>query len=205
MTPEQILEHYRDVQAGLKPTYVRGEPVFNTPENPLYRGWAFKHYLRKPFLHLTKDMPAVRVLDHGCGKASYLYDERLTGHLLHRELQGRLQSYYCYDPGYRPYMKPPSCQFNVLVSAGVMSVIPEEHIDTTFVEMRQWLEPDGIALFKIPLTAKAERTFEPSGESVYITVKPPEYWLDKLNNVLQRRYYVTFADNIQEQIKYKRL
>jgi hypothetical protein len=36
-------------------------------------------------------------------------------------------------------------------------------------------------------------------------VKPPEYWLDKLNNVFRRRYYVTFADNIQEQIKYKRL
>lgn len=204
---DNLLEHYRDVQAGLIPTQIRGEPVWNTPERPLFKGWAFKNYLYKPFMKLTREWESVRVLDHGCGKAFYLHEDAFIGATMHRRMNGRLQSWYCYDPGHRPYMNPPEkgAKFNALISAGVMSVVPEKDIDRTFAEMRDWMEPDGIAFFKIPLTAKQERCFIGTNQSVYITVRPPEYWLEKLNTILCRRYYVTFADSPSKQIKYKRL
>lgn len=204
---EDILEHYRDVQDGLKPTQIRGEPVWHTEKTPLFKGWAFKNYLLEPFLQLTANRESLRVLDHGCGKAAYLHDDNFVKENLYKRMRGRLQQFYCYDPGYRRYMEPPASdsRFNVLISAGVMSVIPEQDIDRTFVEMREWLEPDGIAFFKIPLTVKQERCFIGTQQSVYITVRPPEFWLERLDKILQRPYYATFADSPNKQRIYKRL
>lgn len=208
MTPDEILEHYRDVQDGILPAIVRGESVHDVDGSRLFQGWAFRNYLQEAFAVSVQERDSVRVLDYGCGKASYLYKNGFLGtkETLYELHPGKIQQFYCYDPGFRKYMEPPpsDAKFDVIICAGVLGVIPEQELDAALLSMKNWCTEDGIVLFKVPRTEKKDRKFYGSDQSVYINVKPDEYWIDKLDNVLQRSYYLTIADSPQQQSVYER-
>jgi SAM-dependent methyltransferase len=161
----------------------------------LFDGSNFYEKLYKPFVEWVEKKDSIRVLDFGCGKAMHLYRPYLNGKTIHQAMAGKIQSYYCYDPGYAKYAKPPHKdeKFDVVICADVMEHIPEEFVDDALKQMRRWCEPDGIGLFSIS-GRPAFKSFG-DGENLHITMKPLDWWTDKLDNVFARRYHHEYTPN----------
>lgn len=157
-------------------------------DRPLFKGWAFKNYLYKPFMKLTREWESVRVLDHGCGKAVYLHDEGIIGPTLYRQMNGRLQTWYCYDPGYDRFDKYPiDRKFDAVICCDVLEHVPINQLDRVILNIRESLEEDGVAFFNIGGN-RSHISFA-DGENTHITIQPAEFWCKKMK-LLRRQFYL---------------
>ncbi len=140
VTTSALLERYKNLHEGRGSFIYRGEVTQQFEE--LWDGRCFEQKLLPVLTSAAKKRDSFSVLDYGCGKARYLPD-------VHARFGGRLQQWFCYDPGFNRYAVPPhpSQQFDFVVCADVMEHVLEP--EYTIVDIANRLADDGIAMFSI--------------------------------------------------------
>ncbi len=172
---------YRRLHEGHDGFLVDGERSKPLPN--LFDGSNFVTKLYRPFCAILENVPVARILDYGSGKADHLHKTTLKGKTLYQAHPGKIQTYYCFDPGYTRFSKPPAegQTFNIVICADVMEHVPEEDVRETLVQIRSKLEDGGVALFTI--SGKLAKKSFLDGENLHVTVKPYTYWRDLINEI----------------------
>lgn len=163
MHTEELLDLYKALHRG-EGTYLQNGQVMRASP-VLWNGQCFAAKLARPLRLITAKRASFRVLDYGCGKASYMPN-------LHRYFDSRIQEWYLYDPGYEKYSAPPVGTFDYVVCADVM-----EHVidyEETLSNIASHLDKKGIALFSIS-GGLDSRSFA-NGLNMHVTLKSAEDW-----------------------------
>jgi len=111
------------------------------------------------------------LLDFGCGKA-----HNYTKSHINRAFGIKDGNVSLYDPGYEQYEDMPEGQFDCLICTDVMEHIPEELIDETLQTMFSKCTKFAFIVIHCGLADKVL----PNGENAHITVKPPDWWKQKI-------------------------
>lgn len=168
---------------------VGANSVFVDKKQRLFDGSNFFEKLYEPFTQFVdKKGGSVRVLDFGCGKAIHLFKRVLDGKTLHEAFPGKIQSYYCYDPGYAVYSTPPAKKekFDVIICADVMEHIPEESVHNVLKQLDEWAEDDGFILLSI--SGKPAMKMFADGENLHCNIKDAAWWKEILDASLTVPY-----------------
>lgn len=207
-TPIQYLEAYQKLHDATEGFLVEGK--VRPPQSNLFDGSNFVTKLYTQFCDVIKNFDSARVLDYGCGKAMHLYKPVFPNGTLYQQFPGKIQTYYCYDPGNKQYQLPPSrnAMFDIVICADVMEHIPESMIERTLYDMRLALAPGGAILFTIG-GSKAKKSFL-DGENLHCSVLPMDYWMKTINRVFKgEAVYVRYEPGECNQIwttpQYERL
>lgn len=109
------------------------------------------------------------LLDYGSGKGEQ-YDKMH----LHDRWGGIRPT--CYDPGYPPIAEKPKGKFDGVICLDVAEHIPEVGIDDFLRDVVGYA--DKVALFCV--FTELSRKFLPNGENCHLTVREPNWWIDRL-------------------------
>jgi len=128
--------------------------------------WGVTSYsMAKYIIPSIIELEALSVLDYGCGQ-SKLY-ERLK--------INKKTKVFRYDPSIPEISHIPVKHVNLIINTDVLEHIPEEDINDVLNHMKQL----GDNIFFNINTALAKEIL-PSGENAHCTVRPPEWWLNKI-------------------------
>ncbi|AMQ65970.1 methyltransferase [Stenotrophomonas phage vB_SmaS-DLP_6] len=191
MTKEQLLKAYQGLHDG-SASYRVGDKLARDESGYLFDGSNFYEKLWTHFKEWASTRDSFRLLDYGCGKAKHLYQPHLEKKTFHQYFGGKVQEYYCYDPGNKKFEKPPvqTAKFDVVICADVMEHVLESDVDQTLLEISNWLAPDGIAMFSISGDV-AKKKFA-DGTNLHVCVKDFQWWRAKLN-AMGRRYVCVYT------------
>lgn len=134
----------------------------------MFRGNSLKAHT-EAIAQLVEKHQAQSLLDFGSGKALQ-YDELH----LHDRWGGLKPT--CYDPGVEALSKKPEGQFDGVINTDVAEHIPESAVDSFLAEVIGHARK--FAFFCI-FTGRS-RKFLPDGRNCHVTVRPPEWWLERI-------------------------
>lgn len=195
---EEYILRYQGIHSGSDPFLVGTRETINGQGKVVFDGSQLGKKL-PPYIHslFANRKRAITLLDYGCGKAIHVYqplkehgDKTLLG-----RFEGMIQCYYCYDPAVEIYStKPPvGMVFDTVCCADVMEHIPEEFVDTVLKEIADYTKEDGTAMFTISGNL-AKKSFK-DGENLHATIKPVEWWTDKLLAAFGNKAFLMFFNN----------
>lgn len=134
----------------------------------MFRGGSMKGHTEAVADLVSKYQPA-SLLDYGSGKGVQ-YDE-LNLH----ERWGGLKP-HCYDPGYPPIAEKPKGKFDGVLCTDVAEHVPEDAVDAFLADVIGYA--NRFAFFCI--FTNPSRKFLPDGRNVHLTVRPPEWWVERI-------------------------
>jgi len=142
---------------------------------------------------LSQKVGATSLLDYGCGKGmAYKADGKFPGSAAAmgfdvppgsnlEDLLG--YKVFKYDPAVPEFATEPNGYFDLVVCSDVLEHIPEEDIDWV-LEQLVWRARK--ALFVTVGIYPAKKTL-PNGENAHVTVKPEEWWREKIEKASAAR------------------
>lgn len=196
---DEYLLKYQGLHDGSEPFMVGDK---TKKSKMLFDGSNFFEKLIKPFDEISREDPSFTVLDYGCGKALHLQKPVLDGKTFHERYAGRVQNYYCYDPGYKIFEKKPSpgSQFDYVICADVMEHIPEEYVDDVLREIGRYTTK--MVFFSIS-GDPAYKSFG-DGENLHCTMRDVAWWKEKILNNVRRSFYLVHTQNsVERTVKMK--
>lgn len=118
----------------------------------------------------------MQVLDFGCGRGTLKHAlEAALGFVTVHE----------YDPGVRGKDTPPEYNYDYVVCTDVMEHVEEDRVDST-LQFIEWLTGAG-AFFLIVFTPA--KSSLPDGRNTHITIKPREWWEERLRQHFKPAYF----------------
>lgn len=105
------------------------------------------------------------VIDYGCGQ-SLLIDQLELPYPLEKRR---------YDPAIPAYSQKPSKVYDLLINVDVLEHIREDDLDPIIEEMRSLCRNAILIVDTVPA-----RLVLPSGENAHATIRPKEWWREKL-------------------------
>ena len=132
------------------------------------------------------------ILDYGSGKGkAYTEPDGLElddGRTIDLSTYLHVSNVAYYDPAYEPYSQVPSGRFDGVICTDVLEHCPEEDLDWILDEMF------GFAREFVFLTIAGYPAMKhlPNGENAHITLKPAEWWNEKLNATLSNHAGLRF-------------
>lgn len=115
----------------------------------------------------------LRLLDYGCGKGYQYLEKRV-----HEKWGGELP--YCYDPGVPQLSEKPSERFHGVICTDVMEHIEEADVPAVLSEIFDYVaDGPSFACFYISCRSSRRKRL-PDGRDVHVTIKPPEWWEDRI-------------------------
>jgi hypothetical protein len=124
--------------------------------------------------HLLREHHCHSILDYGCGKAQCWPPE----------WQGRITGY---DPAYEPHSAPPQGVYDMVICTDVLEHVPESAmagvIAHIFELRRRWAY--------ISICTRPSRKTLPDGSNKHVTVRPPDWWRQQLEQY--DRYTVIYT------------
>ena len=134
---------------------------------------------------LVKFTGAKSILDYGSGKGALYREKDLTlpsGQVISsvKDFWG-VEEIRCYDPGVNEYAARPESDYEGLVSTDVLEHIPEEDIDWVLAECFGFASK---FLYMNIASYPAVKVL-PNGWNAHITIKPPNWWRDRIENAAQ--------------------
>lgn len=177
-----LLNRYRSLHDGDGFYLYKGER--QPADDQLWNGSCFARKLFPLFNKVVAKRESFRVLDYGCGKAMYM-------RYIHSAYRGRIQEWYCYDPGYNRYSVPPSGTFDYIICADVM-----EHVidyEATLSNIASYLDRNGVAVFGISGKPDA-RQFD-DGLNMHVTLKSASEWQQLLKKHFGKKKVILVYNN----------
>ena len=136
-----------------------------------FSGYSIKPYVQE-IAALVWDMLPNRLLDYGSGKGYQYLALRV-----HEQWGGLLP--VCYDPGVVQLRIKPEGKFGGIICTDVLEHIEEADVDGVLENIFRLADERAFVFLAIACrTAKRKRL--PDGRNVHVTVKPPEWWDNKL-------------------------
>ncbi len=209
---DEYVKKYRGIYTGTqKLTLVKG-----TPDKGEVYGDGMM-FMKKvvPFIRysIEKKNRALSVLDYGCGRAmhtharSYNILEKYKDTTIFEFFAGMIQCYYCYDPAVPRYsVKPsPGTLFDLVGMSDVLEHIPEESVDQVIADAVSFLKDDGLfvaTISAIPAHAHFLNEDGSLGENLHCTLKPLEWWINKIKTIMPNKAFViAYTDSNRQDFK----
>ncbi len=82
----------------------------------------------------------------------------------------------CYDPGYAPHSARPPGRFDGVISTDVLEHCPEEDLAWILEEIFGY----ATRFVYLNVACYPARKTLPNGENAHATVRPPDWWRDKV-------------------------
>ncbi len=120
------------------------------------------------------------ILDYGCGKATEYVNNNIHA-------DWNVSQVGLYDPAVPEFMNLPGKEFDGVISTDVLEHIPEHEIDDVLkeiFEMAQKFVYLNIAMYPAV-------TILPNGENAHCTLKPKEWWNEKIAMHNQKQVYTS--------------
>jgi len=115
-----------------------------------------------------------RILDYGSGKG-----HQYLAHRAHEKWGGPLP--ICYDIGVPELQTRPQGLFEGLICTDVMEHIAEPDVDGVLADALGFINPHAHAFAFLAIACRPAKGKKLSdGRNVHLTVKPPEWWLARL-------------------------
>lgn len=138
-------------------------------EEERYPGESLRQHA-KSISDLINKYDAKTLLDYGCGKGFQYTQE----HVHKTFFNGIMPSLY--DPGVPSHDVIPEGKFDGVISTDVMEHIPEYELDEVFKQIYSKADKFVyLGICTIPAVARL-----PNGENAHCTVKPIEWWVEKI-------------------------
>jgi len=122
--------------------------------------------LVKPIQHLINIKKPQSVLDYGCGQSD-----------LYKKLNGP-KVVDRYDPAIPDLSTHPTEHYDMVLCTDVMEHIPEEEVDNVLNDLHSLGDTVYVVISCIEAYALL-----PNGENAHTTVKPQQWWVDKLKTI----------------------
>jgi 2-polyprenyl-3-methyl-5-hydroxy-6-metoxy-1,4-benzoquinol methylase len=126
---------------------------------------------------IVNELKPKSILDFGCGKGLLLDNLKINCIKVN------------YDPGVTEFSKEPKEKFDLVINTDVLEHIHENELEHILNKIKSYSNK---VIFCICII-KAQ-TILPNGENAHCTVKPYEWWKNKLNTVFNN---VTLMHNIK--------
>lgn len=120
------------------------------------------HYMI-PHIRLLKPQS---VIDYGCGQSALADMIRSSG----------IPDVCRYDPAIQAFAARPDMTFDLLISVDVLEHVPEIELDDVLADMRAMATHSMLII-----DTKPAKTILPNGENAHATIKPPQWWKDRLS------------------------
>lgn len=148
-----------------------------------------------PFIKAIIDRLGCKsVLDYGSGKGYQYLAKRA-----HDAWGGILP--HCYDPGVRQLAELPTGTFDGLICVDMLEHLEEQDVEPTLDAMFALLQPSGRRAYKgfayISVGTKPARKTLPDGRNAHLTVRPLEWWSDKIKPRAKPRVLVQIVEAIE--------
>lgn len=138
----------------------------------MFRGNSMKGHI-EAVGGLIEKYQAQTLLDYGSGKGAQYDDLKL------HDRWGGLKP-TCYDPGYEPLATKPKGKFDGVLCTDVAEHIPLDGVDDFLRDVVSYATK--FAFFCI--YPNPSRKYLPDGRNCHLTVRPPEWWLDRIALVI---------------------
>lgn len=137
-------------------------------QEPIFKGYSLRKFI--PHISsLVVNSNITSVLDFGCGKAECWIKYNLKDQL-------GISKLGLYDPGVDKFSILPNIKYDLVVCIDVLEHVPENLLDTVFDQI---FSVTGKVFFCNISTRLAGKTL-PNGDNAHATVKPKEWWLEKM-------------------------
>jgi hypothetical protein len=183
---------YREMVEMYETLHIEGEQTEGKSAEETFPGkMLIKH---APFIKDVIDRVggANSILDYGAGKGLG-YDQKDLQ--LSKTLQVEsIQSYWgvedirCYDPGYEPFSKLPTGQFDGVICTDVLEHITEPDVPWVLEEMFSYARNFVYANVACFPAVK----FLPNGQNVHCTIHPPDWWAGVVHAVAMRHPEISY-------------
>jgi hypothetical protein len=177
--------HYRELTEAYQRLHAEGERFLNIAPRDTFPGLSLPAQAKR-VKRLIMATGAANLLDYGSGKGRQ-YDLREFRAEDGQRYDG-IQDYWgvdfihCYDPGYGPFNALPDRRFDGVICTDVLEHCPEEDIAWILEELFGYATRFVFATVACyPATKRL-----PSGENAHVTIRPPEWWQERLAAVAAR-------------------
>lgn len=133
-----------------------------------FSGYSLLKYVPE-IIHLTQNSNINSILDFGCGQAGCWFDYNL-----YKLLQ--LKRFGLYDPGVEKFSALPDVAYDMVICTDVLEHVPEHLLDTVLEQI--FSRAKKIVFLSISTRLASKKL--PNGDNAHATVKPIQWWLDKL-------------------------
>lgn len=163
----------------------------------VFRGRFHKEHIRK-IGALIQSTGSKTLLDFGCGKGSQYLNDKIHN-------AWRVDIPALYDPAIDEFATMPDDMFDGVICTDVMEHIPECAVDKTLNDVLS--RATKFVYFHIP--TRLARTLLPNGDNSHVTVKEHNWWLEKIQAIMQENNYTCtvllstqkgFKDNSIQQV-----
>ena len=120
------------------------------------------------------------VLDYGCGKATEYIENNIHA-------DWNVERVGLYDPAVPEFMSLPGNEFDGVISTDVLEHIPESEIDDVMKEIFEMAQK----FVYLNIAMYPAITVLPNGENAHCTLKPKEWWNEKIFKHNQKQVYTS--------------
>jgi len=128
----------------------------------IFAGTSLKKHVPK-INRIIREKDIESVLDYGCGKAMFH----------HRLVVDPVK----YDPGYPPYSEKPTGNYELVICTDVMEHVDEQFVSKVLVEIFYYATKH----VYLHISTKEAVKKLPDGRNAHVTVKPENWWRNKVN------------------------
>ena len=188
---------YRELTALYRTMHLEGERFLNLPPERTFPGASLPSQAIR-IKRLIEATRAANILDYGSGKGLQYAARDVP--LADGQVVPAIADYWdvdyvhCYDPSYPPYSTLPGGKFDGVVSTDVLEHCPEEDIPWIIDELFGFAERFVYAT----VACYPARKLLPSGENTHCTVRPPQWWMQRVEEAVRRRPGVVWEFWLQE-------
>ncbi len=184
---------YRELLAQYRTMHIRGEQFQNIPPEQTFSGQSLPRHAGN--IKQLIDLHAARtLLDYGAGKGAQYQPLRVDvpglGQFASIPEYWGVDNITCYDPGFEPFSRLPSGQFDGVISTDVLEHCPEDDIAWILGEMFRFAAK---FLYANVACYPAKKRLS-NGENAHCTIRPADWWQTQLSDVADVyptvRYYV---------------
>ena len=171
---------YRELLALYGRMHLEGETRLGIAPEKTFPGQSlFAHIAR--IKGLVQATSSKTILDYGAGKGLQYRPHKIV--VDGRQVAEGIAEYWdvdevrCFEPGYAPHSARPEGMFDGVVSTDVLEHCPHEDLDWILAEIFGYAR----RFVYLNVACYPARKSLPNGENAHATVRPPDWWRDKVS------------------------
>ena len=129
---------------------------------------------------IIKENNIKSILDYGCGKATEYIENNIHA-------DWNVEKVGLYDPAVPQFMNLPGNEFDGVISTDVLEHVPEREIDDVLKEIFELAQK----FVYLNIAMYPAITVLPNGENAHCTLKPKEWWNEKIFKHNQKQVYTS--------------
>jgi len=179
---EYFSKNYNKVINFYKKLHIHGNE-YEDAEN-IFDGKSLRFFF-KPIKQVIDITNSTSIIDFGCGKAKYYFEEVRVDQQNYNNIQDywKIKNYFLYDPGVSYFSNYPNKKADGVICVDVVEHIPENDMQNFLMEI---FKLSNKFVFIVIACYPANKKL-PDGRNVHLCIKSPDEWQKIFFNIKQ--YY----------------